>query len=67
MTMKITRLTTHWDPDEAHTIIEFLDRLRDELWETYGDDILVLLRDGTLSRSIDEHQTQLPFDDDVQF
>ena len=31
MTMKITRLTTHWDPDEAHTIIEFLDRLRDEL------------------------------------
>lgn len=67
MTMKITRLTTHWDPDAAHTIIEFLDRLRDELWETYGDDILVLLRDGTLSRSIDEHQTQLPFDDDVQF
>jgi hypothetical protein len=39
MTMKTTRLTTWWSADEAQTIIEFLDQLRDTLWETYGDKI----------------------------
>jgi hypothetical protein len=65
--MKITRLTTHWGPDEAHTIIEFLDRLRDELWETYGDDVIDLLRDGANNQIGDEHQTELPFDDNIEF
>lgn len=67
MPMKITRLLTHWDADEAHTIIEFLDRLRDELWETYGDDVIDLLRTASISHTTDNQQTQLPFDDDVEF
>jgi hypothetical protein len=67
MPMKITRLTTHWDPGEAHTIVEFLDRLRDELWETYGDEIITLLQQAAVSHQLDEHQTKLPFDDDIEF
>ena len=34
MTMKVTRLTTYWSPVEAATAIEFLDLLREALWET---------------------------------
>lgn len=67
MTMKIARLTTHWDADEAHTIIEFLDELRDQLCEIYGDAIIDLLRHGATNPIDDEHQTELPFDDDIEF
>ena len=67
MPMKITRLTTHWDPDQAHTIIEFLGALRDQLWEIYGDEIIELLRHGAVSHGIDEHQDELPFDDSIAF
>ncbi len=34
MTMQVTRLTTYWSIDEAATVIEILDSLRDALWET---------------------------------
>ena len=45
MSMKVTRAYTHWTPEEAHTIIEFLDRLRDQLCDIYGDQIVSLLRE----------------------
>ena len=67
MPMKITRLTTHWDPDQTHTIIEFLDALRDQLREIYGDEIIELLRHGAVNHDIDEHQAELPFDDNIAF
>ena len=34
MTMHTTRLTTYWTIDEAATAIDFIDTLRDALWET---------------------------------
>ena len=67
MSMKITRLYTYWDSDQAHTIIEFLDRLRDQLWEIYGDEIVDLLREGSVTPITDERQTTLDFDDDIVF
>lgn len=67
MSMKVTRLTTHWSPAEAHTIIEFLDHLRDQLWETHGDQIISLLQEASVSQLIDELQTQIEFDDDIDF
>ena len=39
MTMKITRLTTHWQAEQADTVIRFLDEIRTLLCETYGDQI----------------------------
>jgi hypothetical protein len=65
--MKVTRLYTHWTPEEAHTIIEFLDRLRDQLCDIYGDQIVSLLREACVSQDIDERQTELEFDDDIEF
>lgn len=67
MSMKITRLYTYWDPGQAHTIIEFLDRLRDQLCEIYGDEIVNLLREGSDNSIKDEHQTEFEFDDDIEF
>ena len=38
--MKLSYLKTHWTPEEAHTILTFLDDVRDVLWRTYGDEIV---------------------------
>lgn len=67
MSMKITRLYTYWDPDQAHTILEFLDRLRDQIWEIYGDEIVDLLRNRSDTPTKDQHQIELEFDDDIDF
>jgi hypothetical protein len=67
MSMKVTRLYTHWTPEEAHTIIEFLDRLRDQLCDIYGDQIISLLHEASVSQNIDELQTELEFDDNIEF
>lgn len=65
--MKVTRLYTHWSPAEAQTIIEFLDRLRDQLCDVYADQIISLLREASVSQGVDERQTELEFDDDIEF
>lgn len=38
--MRLSMLKTHWTPEEAHTVLTFLDELRDTLWQNYGDDIV---------------------------
>ena len=67
MSMKITRLHTYWEAAEAHTVIEFLDTLRDQLWEIYGDQIVDLLREASVTQVDNEHQGELALDDDLEF
>jgi hypothetical protein len=67
MTMKMIRLYTHWEAAEAHTVIEFLDLLRDQLWEIHGDQIVDLLREESVTQDVNEHQVDLEFDDDMDF
>ena len=67
MTMKVTRLTTYWTIDEAATAIEFLDILRDALWETYGEQITDMHREAYDNRFQDINQCELGFDDDLPF
>jgi len=67
MAMKITRLYTHWEAAEAHTVIEFLDVLRDQLWELYADQIVDLLREASVTQVVNERQGELAFDDDLEF
>ena len=66
MTLSITPLSTHWDAAEAYTVLAFLDLLRDQLWETYGDEITALLQAADTG-SADERQIDLGFDDDLDF
>jgi len=65
MTMKVTRLTTYWSTAEAATAIEFLDLLREALWETYGEQITQMHRDDYDVRIGDSNPCE--FDDDISF
>jgi len=67
MTMKMTRLTTYWSIDEAATVIDFLDILRDALWETYGEKITEMHHEACDNRIQDTNQCELGFDDDIPF
>lgn len=42
--MRILPLALHVPPEQALTLLELLDQLRDLLVETYGDDIAALQR-----------------------
>jgi len=66
MSLSITRLPTHWDAGEAYTVIAFLDLLRDQLWETYGDAITAMLQDASTAHP-NERQIPLGFADDPPF
>lgn len=67
MSMNITRLTTYWTVDEADTVINLLDDLRDSLWETYGDQIIEIRRNTMTSVESNTDQAELPFEDDINF
>ncbi len=65
MTMKVTRLTTYWSIDEAAIVIEFLDILRETLWETYGEQIIQMHREVDDDGTRDANQCEFEFDDDI--
>ncbi len=67
MSMKITPLQTYWTAEEAHTVIEFLEVLRDQLWETYGDAVIDMLRETSENTAPHEDQIEFEFDDDIEF
>ena len=66
MSLSFTHLPTHWDAGEAYTVIAFLDLLRDQLWETYGEDITAMLKDASTPHP-NTRQTTLNFDDEPPF
>ena len=67
MTMNTTRLTTYWTIDEAATAIDFLDILREALWETYGEQITRMHREAYDDCVRDANQCEFEFDDDIPF
>jgi hypothetical protein len=48
-------------------IISFIDELRDLLVDTYGDEIVEMHRQLVQNNTLDEGQTDLPFNDPVEF
>ena len=67
MTMNTTRLTMYWTVGEAATAIDFLDTLRDALWETYGEQITRMHREACDEYTRDINQREFEFDDDITF
>ena len=73
MTMKSTQLRTYWDAAEAQLVIEFLDELKDVLWAVYGQEIIDMHvedadnENGTTGEMHDDRQTDLEFDDKIEF
>jgi len=66
MSMKVIKLTVYWDAADAQLIISFIDELRDLLVDTYGDEIVEMHRQLVQDNTLDEDQTDLPFNDPVE-
>jgi len=47
MTMRVSKITTHLRPEDAYTIVEFLDQLREMLMQTYGEEIVAMLQEAS--------------------
>ncbi len=67
MTMNTTRLTTYWTTGEAAIAIDFLDTLRDALWETYGEQIIRMHYEACDDCIRDTSQGEFEFDDEILF
>ncbi len=67
MSMKITPLHTHWSAEEAYTVIEFLEVLREQLWETHGDAVVDMLREASADQAWQEAQGTLEFNEEIEF
>jgi hypothetical protein len=52
MSMRVHKLTTHLRAEDAYTIIEFIDQVRDMLMLTYGNEIRTLLQEATTTREV---------------
>jgi hypothetical protein len=59
MTMRVNKIITYLQPDEAYTLIEFLDQLREMLMHTYGEDIRTLLHDASEPEFVPSSQGEL--------
>lgn len=44
MSMRVNTIITHLRAEDAYTLIEFLDQVRDALIQTYGDDVKAILQ-----------------------
>ncbi len=67
MSMEVTRLHTYWSAEEAHSVIEFLEVLREQLWENYGDAVVDMLRETSAEQAWQEAQVTFEFDDEIEF
>lgn len=59
MNIKALDVAYYWSPREAATILDYLDRLRDLVWDLYGEEIIELRQqegesDDDLEEPLDE-------------
>ena len=61
MSMRINTIVTHLRPDDAHTVIEFLDQLRTLLTQTYGREIEAMLAECCTQHVASAAEEDVPF------
>ena len=62
MSMRICTLATHLRAEDAHTLIEFLDQLRDVIARVYGPEIMAMMQQVQgASEVVSEADTDVPF------
>ena len=61
MSMRINTIVTHLRPDDAHTLIEFLDQLRTVLMQTYGREIEAMLQECRMQHTGHADDDDVPF------
>ena len=63
--MKILKITTHWTPQEADAVYQFLDEFKEALWQQYGEDI-VQMHKTIQDEWTDDHEDS-EFNDEIPF
>ena len=62
MSMRVNTIVTHLRAEDAYTLIEFLDQLRDELARTYGPEIMAMMQQVQATReAASSADTDVPF------
>ena len=62
MNMRILKIVTRLRAEDAHTLIEFIDELRDTLMQTYGAKIRAMLQHATTrTQATDRTEEDPPF------
>ena len=61
MSMRINTIVTHLRPDDAHTLIEFLDQVRTVLMQTYGREIEAMLQECCTHHTGNADNDVVPF------
>ncbi|ASJ71663.1 hypothetical protein [Granulosicoccus antarcticus] len=64
MNSRCVDVAFYWTPEEAAAIVDYLDRLRDTVWELYSEDIIEC-RTPELDEQCDPRQRHLCFDDEI--
>jgi hypothetical protein len=59
--MRVNRIVTHLRPEEAYTLVEFLDQLREVLMQTYGKEISTMLQEAS------QHDSLVDYGDEEVF
>ena len=63
--MRILKITTHWTPEEADCIYQFLDDFKEVLWQSYGEDIVQMHK--TIHDGQQAGNEERSFDDELLF
>ncbi len=63
--MKTLKITTHWTPEEADCIDQFLDDFKQALWQYYGEDIVQMHK--TIHAQQQERDEEKEPDDELLF
>lgn len=59
--MKLMQVSSHWSPEEAHSMLTLLDELRDTIWNNYSEEIIEYCR----QESVQEPPSFAEIDDDI--
>lgn len=67
MSWKVMRVNTWWSAEEACTMLTFLDELRDQLWNTHGDQITAYRLAELEAQNRDQNQGRLDLEEPIDF
>lgn len=64
MSWKPIRINTYWSAEEAHSVLEFIDELRDQILNVYEDKIIAMRLEELQQEESDAAQQVLALDHD---
>jgi hypothetical protein len=67
--MKILKITTHWTPEQADTIYQFLYEFKEVIWQNYSEEIVQSYKNihEEQQRGDNKQITPDDFDEEIPF